>query len=255
MKKLLIACLAFLLSALPTACSAEEIFIPNTTPQEIRTYLVGQAREADALVREASDAFLIVHTRPDVERFRSLWGKGAHLRHLYRFYPLDGGTRVTYDLQAVNGTQPASFARERLGDYRGAKRVYAQVHLGTIYKRLLLLRKQFDSAYLYGIMLAPKKDDTAEIAMVMPDTPCAEAGLKAGDRVTRFAGNEVKYMSDYGLLCSYFQCELTAEPLTLTIERDGQKHHFSIAPRRCTPEEYADWEKKVFLSDDETEEL
>lgn len=251
MQKLLIACLIFLFGCLPTAHGSEGITIRNASPQEVSAILLKQINETDALIREQNDAFLIVHSQPDNEQFAELWGKGAYLRHLYRFYPTDDGIRVTYEMQAINGAQSASFAYARLGDYRKDKLVFARTRLFMTYKQLILLRKELDSAYLYGMMLALKDGDTVKVADVIPDTPSAEAGLKAGDQVLRFAGIDVKYATNFEMLCRYLQHEIDARPLTLTIVRDNKQQTLSITPRRCTPEEYAVWEKKIFTDEEE----
>lgn len=253
MKKLLITCLFFLFACLPTAYGAEGITIPNASPQEVRAHLVEQAKEAGALVRDQNDTLLVVHTQPSAKRFRELWGDKAYLRHLYRFSPTENGTYVTYEMQAVNGDQSASFTPPRLTDYHGSKSIFAGMHLQATYERLILLRKEFGVTYLYGVMLKLKDGNTSKIAYVLPDTPCAEAGLKQDDVVTRFAGEDVRYLTDFGLLCALFECEIDARPLTMTILRDGKEQNLRIEPRRCTPEEYAQWQKRVFFDKGELE--
>lgn len=248
MKRWLLA-LFFLLVCLPTAYGAEEVVIPNTTAQEIQSFLLEEAKKRNMTVREQGTAFLDMHMEIDSDYFASLWGKSAYLRCLYRFYPHENGTRVTYETQAVNGAQTAPFTEERLGDYHEKRHSFAKSRIISTIESLSKLRMKFDGYYLYGIILGEKDGDTLSIAEVLPASPCEKAGILTGDTITRFAGIRVRDANEYELLYGYMKHCLTTAPLTLTIRRDGKDTTMTITPDHYTAQELANW-NRIFYADD-----
>lgn len=245
MKRWLLS-LLFLLVCLPTAYGAEEVVIRNTTTQELQSFLLDEAKEHGMVVREKGDTFLDMHMPIDSDYFASLWGESAYLRCLYHFYPHEDGIRVTYETQAVNGAQSAPFTAERLGDYHANRHSFARSRIISTIESLSKLRMKFDGYYLYGLILGEKDGDTLTISEVLPVSPCEQAGIRTDDTITRFAGICVKDASEYELLYGYMKHCLTANPLTLTIRRDGKDITMTITPQHYTAHELANWSRLVY---------
>ena len=185
MKRYLLS-LLFLLICLPTAYCAEEVIIPNVTTQEVQSFLLEEAKERNMFVREKSDTLLDIHVKADSDYFASLWGESAYLRLLYRFYPQNDGTRVTYEVQTVCGSQSFPLTAKRLGDYHDKRRSFAETRIISTIESLSKLRMKFDGYYLYGLILGDKDGDILTISEVLPVSPCEQAGITTSDTVTRF---------------------------------------------------------------------
>ncbi len=241
--------LFFLLVCLPTAYGAEEVVIPNTTTQEIQSFLINEAKERNMTVLEKGDTFLDMQMPIDSDYFASLWGERAYLRCLYHFYPHKDGTRVTYETQAVNGAQTAPFTAERLGDYHEKRYSFAKSRIISTIESLSKLRMKFDGYYLYGLILGEKDGDTLTISEILPVSPCEKAGILPSDTVTRFAGICVRDASEYELLYGYMKHCLTAKPLPLTIRRDGKDMSMTITPDHYTAQELANWNRIFYAGD------
>ncbi len=99
------------------------------------------------------------------------------------------------------------------------------------------LAEQFDVLPNSGVL----------ISQVMPDTPAAKAGLKAGDIVTRFADREVS---------TPLQLQETVQQLplgtthTMEVLRDGQKRTLQV-DLQARPEEFSLAQKRQSSSQDE----
>jgi regulator of sigma E protease len=70
----------------------------------------------------------------------------------------------------------------------------------------------------------------AVIGEVFAETPAAEAGLKAGDRIVALDGDEVTYWHGFAEIIS----ESYGQEVALTYERDGEKHTVGIVPETKT---------------------
>ena len=81
-----------------------------------------------------------------------------------------------------------------------------------------------------GSGAAQKLDDSGEIERGVPmrdDSPAAKAGLKAGDRVVKMAGHDVKNVYDY----TYALGEMKAgQEYEVELIRDGKRITFRITP-------------------------
>jgi S1-C subfamily serine protease len=60
---------------------------------------------------------------------------------------------------------------------------------------------------------------------VLPDSPAAKAGLKAGDVITRVAGKPINETNSLTSLLGAFQ---PGQKIELTISRDGKNQKISI---------------------------
>ncbi len=70
--------------------------------------------------------------------------------------------------------------------------------------------------------------DPAEIMEVEANSPAAEAGLKEGDIITEFNGYQVDVARD--LYMYSFLNELTEEPITVQVRREGKKETITYTP-------------------------
>ena len=78
-----------------------------------------------------------------------------------------------------------------------------------------------------GVDLEDKKGmDYPIVKSVLPDGPAAKAGLKAGDRVTRFKGRSVENVEDVQRFARKLKAD---EPVKLTVQRDGEKEPIEIS--------------------------
>jgi hypothetical protein len=72
---------------------------------------------------------------------------------------------------------------------------------------------------------------TVILTYVVPGSPAADAGLRCGDRIYRIGGREFADDTEFGQMA-----RAAAEPMELTVERDGQIHtvelHLSRQPLR-----------------------
>jgi regulator of sigma E protease len=70
----------------------------------------------------------------------------------------------------------------------------------------------------------------AVLGDVLPDTPAARAGLRAGDRVVAIDGEPIKFWHELSLRIA----DSPDVPMTLTVERAGQRYPIGITPERIT---------------------
>ncbi|MBR0326105.1 MAG: hypothetical protein IIX11_08260 [Selenomonadales bacterium] len=250
MKRIFLAVFFCLAVCLPTGYCAEEVMIPRTTASEVQSFLLDEAKERDMVVREKSDTLLDMHMEADSDYFASLWGESAYLRLLYRFYPTEVGTRVTYEVHAVCGSNSFPLTAKRLGDYDGDRHSFAQTRIISTIESLSKLRMKFDGYYLYGLILGDKEGDILTISEVLPVSPCEMAGITTDDTVVRFAGRAVRDASEYELLYTYMKHCLTAKPLPLTIRRNGKDINIRITPQHYTAHELANWSRLAYSDED-----
>ena len=250
MKRIFLALFFFLTVCLPTGYCAEEVLIPHTTVAEVQAFLLDEAKERNMVVRERSTMLLDMQMNANSDYFASLWGESAYLRLLYRFYPTEDGTRVTYEVHAMCGSQSFPLSAKRLKDYDGKRHSFAQTRIISTIESLSKLRMKFDGYYLYGLILGDKDGDILTISEVLPVSPCEAAGITASDTVVRFAGRAVRDASEYELLYTYMKHCLTAKPLPLTIRRGEKDINMLITPQHYTAHELANW-SRIFHTNEE----
>lgn len=70
------------------------------------------------------------------------------------------------------------------------------------------------------------------VAQVMPDSPSAEAGLQTGDTVVRIesASGEAFSSADAEEFSAFVSSRIAGEPLTITVNRDGEELVLTTAP-------------------------
>lgn len=87
----------------------------------------------------------------------------------------------------------------------------------------------FVLAFLFSVIIIGVAGfDPARITGVTPEGPAAEAGMQTGDIVTRINRSGVSLGKDIQSYMNYH--EITAEPLTVTVKRNGEKVKLTILP-------------------------
>lgn len=83
-----------------------------------------------------------------------------------------------------------------------------------------------ERAYL-GISPGEQSEEQAGVVLgdVPSDGPAAQGGLRAGDRVVKFAGEEVK---DYNALVRMIQARKPGETVEVVAEREGEEQAFAV---------------------------
>src|SRR2546428_264236 len=96
---------------------------------------------------------------------------------------------------------------------------------GPVMNILTALSIPFAGAMIYGVQVPPRA--------VEPNTPAAEAGLKAGDRIVSVNGEPVKSAEQ---VTQYIR-EHKGLPITLRVERNGSMVDITATPKLLNPEE------------------
>lgn len=87
----------------------------------------------------------------------------------------------------------------------------------------------FILAFLLSVvMIAMAGFDPARVAGVTPDGPAAKAGMQAGDMITKINHSGISLGREIQSYLSYK--EITAEPVNVTVKRDGEKIKLTILP-------------------------
>jgi hypothetical protein len=83
-----------------------------------------------------------------------------------------------------------------------------------------------------GLSLDQSDANAFEVRLVVPDSPAANAGIAAGDRITAFAGHQVS--SGFGL-GDFYPRSQGNKPFTVTVARTGTSRTVTLAPRKLLP--------------------
>ncbi|MFT5465931.1 MAG: regulator of sigma E protease [Verrucomicrobiales bacterium] len=101
---------------------------------------------------------------------------------------------------------------------------------------------------VYFVGIPDNGSKNTEIGWVAPDSPAAQAGVLAGDKIEKIDGTKVKAWS--GLVDSVMWLIIggTEETVNLVVDRDGEKIPFNIKPEADRGGEHANlpWYKKIF---------
>ena len=77
----------------------------------------------------------------------------------------------------------------------------------------------------------------ALIGSVLPDEPAAKGGMQAGDVIVEAGGVPIEFSEDgANLLRALLAASPVDEPIDFTVERDGERLNFSVAPAASTDE-------------------
>lgn len=86
----------------------------------------------------------------------------------------------------------------------------------------------FILAFIFSILLVGMSGvDIPQIYSVEKDSPAAQAGLKAGDRLTKVDGRKIHNYREFSY---YMYLDYDQGEIPLTIERDGVEKEFSVTP-------------------------
>lgn len=86
----------------------------------------------------------------------------------------------------------------------------------------------FILAFIFSILLVGMSGvDIPQIYSVENDSPAAQAGLKAGDRLTKVDGRKIHNYREFSY---YMYLDYDQGEIPLTIERDGVEKEFSVTP-------------------------
>lgn len=86
----------------------------------------------------------------------------------------------------------------------------------------------FILAFIFSIVLVGMSGvDIPQIYSVEKDSPAAQAGLKAGDRLTKVDGRKIHNYREFSY---YMYLDYDQGEIPLTIERDGVEKEFSVTP-------------------------
>ncbi len=83
-----------------------------------------------------------------------------------------------------------------------------------------------------GLSLNQTDASAFEVRLVVPDSPAANAGIAAGDRITAFAGHEISSGLGFG---DFFPYSQGTKPFTVTVARGGTSRTVMLTPRRLLP--------------------
>jgi serine protease DegQ len=76
-----------------------------------------------------------------------------------------------------------------------------------------------------GVELEQKGDDVVIVKSVLEKSPAAKAGVKAGDRITKFKGRTIENIEDIQRFVKKLKAD---EPVSLTVERGQEKTEISF---------------------------
>lgn len=144
---------------------------------------------------------------------RILSGTWRGTRYSWKAFPFGGSCMMLGEDEEANGE--GSF---------GSKPVWARISViaaGPLFNFVLAL--------LLGIIIvAATGYNPAYVVDVTEGSPAQEAGLQAGDLITRMNGRRINIGREVSLYVNTHQ----GQDITLTYERDGQPHTVEISPRR-----------------------
>ena len=87
----------------------------------------------------------------------------------------------------------------------------------------------FILAFVFSIIIVGTVGfDPAKVSSVTPEGPAAEAGMQAGDIITRINRSGISMGKDIQSYLTYHA--ITAEPINVTVKRDGEKVKLTILP-------------------------
>ena len=135
-------------------------------------------------------------------------------RYSLKLFPIGGSCAMKGE--DLEDCSPGSFNAAPVG-----KRICV-VAAGPVFNFLL--------AFLLSIaVVAMIGYDPAKVASVTPEGNAYDAGLREGDVITRFNGYSIDLARD--LFVSLYLHEITeSEPITLEVDRDGEKLEFTFEP-------------------------
>ena len=147
--------------------------------------------------------------------------KSTGTRWRFAAIPLGGYVRMRGDENAASA--PGEGADRMKGSFAGA----------SLANRILIVAAGPVANFILGILLFAgvymtfgKIEIPAEIGEVMPETPAAVAGLKAGDMVTEIEGVSIRNFGDMRGLVA----ESPGRPLDFVVDRDGQILNLVVTP-------------------------
>ena len=76
--------------------------------------------------------------------------------------------------------------------------------------------------------------DPCDIDVVNTGSPAAEAGLEAGDVITKVNGHNITFYRDF----YFYRYYNASETLNITFERDGQEMHTTVTPNHIKQQKY-----------------
>lgn len=83
-----------------------------------------------------------------------------------------------------------------------------------------------------GLSLNQTDASAFEVRLVVPNSPAANAGIAAGDRITAFAGHEISSGLGFG---DFFPYSQGTNPFTVTVARGGASRTVTLTPRKLLP--------------------
>lgn len=83
-----------------------------------------------------------------------------------------------------------------------------------------------------GLSLNQTDAAAFEVRLVIPNSPAADAGIAAGDRITAFAGQQVSSGLGFG---DFFPYSQGTKPFTVTVARGGTSRTVTLTPRKLLP--------------------
>lgn len=134
--------------------------------------------------------------------------------------PSDTADKINYDGEAKILGMTATLAREiERADARPAYTLAKSQNAG---------RSSGFRVYLGTVPNYAESNDGMLLDAVRDDSPAAKAGLKAGDKIVKLAGREIKNVYDY----TYALGEMKAEQeYDVEVMRDGQRAAFKLTPQ------------------------
>ena len=87
----------------------------------------------------------------------------------------------------------------------------------------------FILAFVFSVIIVGTVGfDPAKVSSVTPEGPAAEAGMQTGDVITRINRSGIAMGKDIQSYLTYH--EITAEPINITVKRNGEKVKLTILP-------------------------